>query len=528
MKNATPQAVVIGGGVESLVAATYLARGGLKTIVLEKRSELGGLRSPWPGRPEVPVALVHDDDASLHPEVARGLQLADGRLPCGPVAPTIAALTGEGRLVELSVDRNASVRSIAALSQPDAERYVAFRSTLERVAHAIRPLVLRAPPVGRPDASDVWTALLTGRRYLGLARREAFQVLRWPPMPVADLVDEWFASDPLKALVATRGLFGVFAGPRSAGTTAVLLLRAAADGGLVPDVRPIVGGSAALIDALAKRAQGAGVEIRPNTEVVRVIVERGVVVGTLLGDGTRLDATVAVSGVDPRRTFLDLLDPTVLPPDLTRRALNIRARGTLARAIFLLDSLPDSAWPNATAAAASTVHLVSTLEDLERAFDAMKYGAWRDPLWLEVRLHRPPGASTTDGRRAMSVTAHFVPRNLRGRRWADARAPLADAMLAAIDRYVPGVASRVVDWQVLTPEDLELEFGMTGGHPLHAELSLDQLWSARPALGLGGYRTPVPGLYLCGPGTHPGVGPQGTSGLLASRTVLRDGRSPPS
>jgi phytoene dehydrogenase-like protein len=341
-------------------------------------------------------------------------------------------------------------------------------------------------------------------------------------MPVADLVEEWFEDASLRALVSTRGLFGVFAGPCSAGTTAVLLLRAAAGGGLVPRAPRV--GVRTLIEALGTRARDLGVTIRLDTEATEILVEAHGVAGLRLRDGSHVAADLVVSGVGPTRTLVDLLDPMVLTPDVVRRAMHVRARGTLARALVLVDDPAGLATRDGTPLAPHVaLHFVSSVDELERAFDAMKYGGWAERPWLEVRVHPPPaGASAANGPGALSVTAHQIPGAIEDGNWPGAQARLTDTILTTLGHHLPGLSARVVGCHVLTPHDLENELGLAGGHPLHAELALDQLWLARPALGLGGYRAAVAGLYLCGPGTHPGVGPLGTSGLLASRAAFRD------
>jgi phytoene dehydrogenase-like protein len=515
------RAAVIGGGVESLVAATCLAQAGVPTVLIERRDELGGVRAPWPAAPASRVSLVFDDAPSVNVAVARRLRLEGVGLAFERTPRTLAAIDVEGRPLVLSSDREASARAIASMSPRDAEAFAAFHGTLDRLARVLAPLVRRAPPREPIDPGGAWTALRTGGRYLGLDRRDAYALVRWPPMSVADLADEWFEHERLRTLVATKALFGVFAGPRSAGTAAVLVLRAAADGGLVPDTSVPRGGSIALVEALAARVRSAGVEVRLGVEARRVTVERGAAAGVELADGSHLRADVVLSGLDPRRTLLDLVEPEALAPDLAQRAAHIRARGTMARVLLAVDALPaispfqSHGWPDA-------LHVVSSVEELERGFDAVKYGAWREPLWLELAA-RPPGHA--EGARSpgvLSVTVHRVPPVLRGLGWPEARDPLADAVLRTLEPVLPGLSSRLVARHVLTPADFERELGLTGGHPWHAELALDQLWVARPALGLGGYRTPITGLYLCGPGTHPGVGPLGTSGFWASRTALAE------
>jgi phytoene dehydrogenase-like protein len=519
MPPARRQAVIIGAGVESLVTACHLARRGLETLVLEKRGEPGGRHAKWPGGG--PASLVFDGPIRIDPNVARDLQLEQHGLELDSSPRTLATIAADGRVLTLSSETASSQTAITPFSSRDAEAYPRFMATISRLVQALSPLMHRAPPGNPAHTEDIWTALLTGRRYLGLSKREAFALLRWPPMPVADLVGEWFESDPLQAIIATCGLFGAFAGPHSSGTAALLLLRAIANDGLTGPVSRVRGGGPALVQALAACAGASRVELRSRAEAVRVIVEGERAVGVELGDGTMVKADAVVSGLDPKRTLLELLEPESTPPELARRARNIRSRGTIARARLVVDGQRRHPF-GSSGPVPETLHVAPSIDHLEHAFDAMKYGGWADEPWLEVAVHRPGDTSDQSGRAVLSVTAHYVPRTLRDRRWLDAREQLGDAIVAAMERHLPGLASRVLAREVLSPEDLEMELGLTGAHPFHAEMALDQLWIARPALGLGGYRSPVEGLYLCGPGVHPGLGPVGTSGSLASREILRD------
>jgi phytoene dehydrogenase-like protein len=524
---ARKRVVIIGSGVDALVAACRVARCGHETLVLEQRDDAGGTHARWPGAPDVPAGLVVDDPSPLHPAVAR--DLASHGLEVDPTPATLAAFDAAGRMLELSGSVDASRAAIARVSPRDAQAYPRFHATLDRIGSAIAPLMRRAPPRERLEFGDVLTALMAGRGYLGLAREDVFAMLRWPPMPVADLASEWFESDVLRALVATRGLFGTFAGPRSGGTTAALLLRALADGGLIRQGPRVGGGPPALVRSLVRCGNAAGVTLRLGSRVDAIVVTGDRAAGVLLADGTHVGADAVLSSLGPHRTLLDLLDPVALSPETMRRARNVRSRGSVARALLIVDEVPPIHVPGASPYPMPQAwHVAPDLDSLERAFDAMKYGTWADDPWIDVHVtgvSEAAGSAGTAGPNALAVTAHFVPPILRGRPWSSARDWLADRMTAALERVAPGLTSRIVSRHVLTPGDLSTDLGLPGGHPLHAEIALDQLWVARPALGLGGYRSPVEGLYVCGPGTHPGIGRLGTSGMLASREILRDMRA---
>lgn len=509
------RAVIVGSGVESLTAACLLARRGCETVVLEKRSDIGGTRATWPGVTGFDVPLVLDDTPTVHPEVMRRLGLASHGAVTVAHAPALGLIDAEGRGLELTGDVDRTAATLAARAPRDGDAWRRFVTHADRLAHAVAPLLHRAPPSRQLD--DLWTGVLTGRRYLGLSRREVFALLRWPPMPIADLVEETFEDEALRTLVATRGLHGVFAGPKSAGTTAVLLLRAAADGGLLPRTPAHRVDARTLVKALVACAKQSGVDVRTDAEVTRILIERDRVAGVELRDGSRVDAGIVVSGIGPRTTLMELLDPMALAPDLTRRARNIRSRGTIARVLAVVGgNAPLASRAGMVLTAGTTWHLAASVEQLERGFDAMKYGGWAERPWLEMRAHS--GRETT----ALSITVHQVPYRLAGGdTWNAARDRLMHAVIATLDAHIPGLAARLEHVHTLTPDDLARDLGLPDGHPLHAELALDQLWLARPALGLSAAGSPVPGLYLCGPGMHPGVGPAGTSGLVAGRAVVK-------
>lgn len=514
MTTPAPRAVVVGSGVEALVAATLLAQRGATTVVLERSEHPGGRFGPWPG--ELPGALLLDYVPSVHPGVISMLAQPPGAPARRPI---VCVCDADGRSLELTGQLADDERAIGRFSSADAARFGETCKSVGRLAKALVPILHRDPPRSRSNAGDIWTAVMAGRQVLGLTRREMFNLLRWPPMPVADLVEEWFELPLLRALWASHGLFGVFGGPHSAGTAAVLLLREAAERAGAPDRQTVYGDPRSLIGALVSGLAARQGTLRCRSEVDRILVDNDRVVGVTLSDGTRIDADVVVSGLSPRQTLLDLVEPGVLSPETTRRILNIRARATTARALLVVDDMAPLLGHSDDRDAPRIWHTLSTVDDLERGFDAMKYGSWAERPWLE--LHASPARADQRGC-TISVTIHQVPRTLRDGPWHAQRHALTSSLLKSIDGAFPGLTARIVRHHVLTPEDLASTLGVAEAHVCQAELALDQLWMARPALGLGGYRSAVNGLYLCGPGTHPGVGPVGGSGWLAGRSVLRD------
>jgi phytoene dehydrogenase-like protein len=339
-------------------------------------------------------------------------------------------------------------------------------------------------------------------------------------MSVADFVSEWFESEPLRASLASGGIFGTAFGPRSAGSTAVLLLRMSSGSG---GPRLVRGGLGALTGALAAAARTAGAEIRTDAEVDRINVKSGRITGVTLRSGEELPAKAVVSNADPRRTMLGLVDPIVLEPGYLGRMRSFRAAGRVAKINLALSGLPHFTAAPDSRSLGGIVHIGPDLDYLERAFDASKYGSWSQKPHLEVTVPSltdpslaPPGAHV------MSVSAQFAPYCLREGEWSTAAPLFADAVVDTLSEYAPGLKDLIVARQVITPVDLESKYGLTGGHIFHGELSLDQLFTMRPLLGWARYRTPIEGLYLCGAGTHPGYGVSGLSGLNAAREVLKD------
>ena len=521
--------VVIGAGHNGLIAAAMLARAGLRTIVLERRDLVGGCAATDEIAPGFRVpTLAHR--MAIDRTVLRELQLErhglrilrPGAFACAPMQ--------DGRALTLWAAPGRACRDIATFSPADAARYPAFLESVDRISTVVRGLLDTAPPnLDGSGAADLMTLLRLGRRFRALGPTDAYRLLRWLPMPVADLAAEWFQSEPLRALVAADGVFGSMLGPRSAGSAAVMLLLASGEG------RPIApgwiprGGMGALGRALAAAAREASVEIRTDAPVSQIKVGDQGAMGVVLDSGEEIDAARVVSALDPRRTFLHLLDPIHLAPEFMRRAQNIRMRGTLAKVNFALSGAPafmglstlDAA--ERSAAMSGCVRLGPSTDAIERAFDAAKYGRFADEPWIELAI--PSLVDETlapSGQHVASAYVQFVPHTLKDADWATERERLGDVTVRTIARYAPGFERLVIAREVLTPVDLEQQMGLTGGQIFHGEIALDQLAVARPVLGWSHYRTPIRNLYLCGAGTHPGTGLDGRSGLLAARAILRE------
>jgi phytoene dehydrogenase-like protein len=512
---------VIGGGHNGLIAAYYLAKAGLKPTVFERRAEVGGGAVTGEIHPGFRgPTLSHE--TMLHAGLARELQIErhGARLVSTPVR--VCAIQADAAPIVLHDDESASVESIRRTSTADAAAYPAFRASVERVASVLAGVLEQPPPsIDAPSATDLWNLLRTGRQFRALGRRDGYGLLRWGPMAVADFVHEWFSGGLLSAAVAGPGVSGAMLGPWSAGSTLLLLLRAA-HAQLAGGTTRVIGGPGALTRALAAAATAAGAEIRASSPVERVVVTDGRVSGVIVG-GREIAAQAVVSAVDPKTTFLRLIDPFDLSPDFLLKMRNYRAAGTVAKLNLALSALPSFAGVGQqTAWLSGRIHIGADIDYLERAFDHAKYGEASAEPWLEITL---PSVLDPDlapaGAHVASIYVHYAPRHLRGTTWAAAHDGLLESVMTVLDRHAPGIRSLVVAAQLLTPEDLEHEYGFAGGHMFHGELALDQLFTMRPLLGYARYDSPIAGLFLCSAGTHPGGFLTGTSGRLAAAEAIR-------
>ena len=519
--------VVIGGGHNGLVAAGLLAKAGLKPLVLERRDVVGGAAVTEEFHPGYRVSSVAHT-AGLRPSVVEELGLASRGLHLIEPEPRLFAPLPDGRSVRLWGNPERSAGDIHRLSPADAERYPEFHRTLTTVAALLeRALSLTPPDVDSPAVGDLFSLGRLGLGLRGLPRKDAQSLLRWGPMAVADFAAEWFQTDILRAVVCARGIWGAFAGPWSAGTTANLLLQAAASGGNGAGSSVMVrGGLGALTQVLAAAAKAHGAIVRTGATVQQIVVKDGRAAGVVLAGGEEIPADAVVSGADPQHTFLGLVEPALLDPDDLQRLRNYRQQGMASKVNLALSGLPAFTAMKGEDAAlllGGRIHIGASVDDLERAYDDAKYGGISRRPYLDVTIPSLSDPSLAPaGRHVMSVHAQFTPYALREGDWRTRRDEVGDTVLKALEEYAPGLSRLVVGRQVLTPLDLEETYGLTGGHPFHGEHSLDQLFFARPLLGWARYRSTIEGLYLCGAGTHPGGGVTGAPGSNAAREVLKD------
>lgn len=511
--------VVIGGGHNGLAAAFYLARAGLSTRLLEQRDMVGGGAITSEIHPGFRCPTL-SHQISLWSDVVSEMRLAQHGLELvrSPVATFTPAASGPP--LAIYQDAAKTIDTLAADRRKDAAAYSAYRAALDAVSGVLTPLLTApAPEIDAPEGRDLWTLARAALRFRGLGAQNAYRLLRWAPMPVADFAGEWFESEPLRAVVCASGISGLMFGPRSAGSALVHLLRET-NGMLSGGASQARGGPGAVTGAMASAARAAGAEIQTASRVERIVVSDGHVRGVMAG-GREYPADAVMSAVDPKTTFLRFLDPTDLPSDFAAKVRNYRAAGTLAKVNLALSALPS--FENASAALLSgRIHIGPDVDYLERAFDHAKYGEMSDDPWLEACIPSilDPELAPA-GAHVMSIYVHYAPYRLRGADWQELKERLLRRVLTTVGRFAPGFEQLVVAAEVITPLELETTYGFAGGHIFHGELALDQLMSMRPLLGYARYNSPVGGLHLCGAGTHPGGFMSGGNGKLAAREVIR-------
>ena len=523
--SSTYDAIVIGGGPNGLVAAATLGKAGRRVLLIERESELGGQSRAV----EVATgfrAPISADAGWLPPSVARELGL--GRQPTVTPEISVAVADDDGGFLVLPREPSRAAEVLRARSPSDATRWPGFVETVGKLAGFLEALYqVPAPQIDSRSIGEILPLLGLGRKLRSLGREDMIELLRVMPMPIQDLLDDAFESPVLKAAVAAAGVQGIRQGPRSGGTSFVLLHHlVGAPAGSMRARSWWHEGPEAFTVAAEGAARQRGVVIRSGTDVSHVIVRDDAVAGVALYGGEEITAPVVVSTADPSRTLLRLVDPVWLDPEFLHALGTIKFRGSTAIVCYAIDRLPElPGVPSAEQALAGVVSLTSGMNALERAYDAAKYGTMSEEPHIEITVPslRWPSLAPA-GKHVVTATARYAPYALRGGgAWDATRAcTLADTVTAAIARVIPRFADSVLHHTVLTPADIETQFGLTEGAATQGELTLDQILFMRPVPGWARHAMPIDGLYLGGAGTHPGPGILGGSGLLAARRVLAD------
>jgi len=518
--------LIIGGGINGLVAATALARQKLSVLVLEQRETVGGAATTTTSTNGFRTPTLSHSLGPLSADVVRTLRLDRARpgltflLP----DPVLTTLGQSGEVISFHRDDVLTATSIDRISPHDAGAWQPFVSTMQRLAAVMATVNRHAPPsIDAPSSAELWHLLGLGRKARALGRQDLARLARYAPVAVADLAAEWFDHELVQAAVAVRAVFGHHAGPWSAGTGALLMHRMADDPMPVGGGVTMAGGPGALSDALAALAEAAGVQVRTQARVVRVLTHGGAATGVALDTGEEIAAHAVVGAIDPKRLCLNLVDPADLGPTFLQRMRQVRGRGVTAKVNLSLVGKPAfAALHGDDLPLKGRILIAPDIDYVERAFDAAKYGKRSPHPWLEVATPTIGDPSLApDGQHILSIYVHYAPRTLAEGTWAEQRDALYRSVIDTLTAHAPGIAGLVLEREVITPEDLETEWGFSGGHIFHGEETLDQWWVSRPALGAAQYQTPIDRLYFASAGTHPGGGITGQPGLNAARVISR-------
>jgi phytoene dehydrogenase-like protein len=524
-------AIIIGGGHNGLVCAFYLARAGLKVTVLERRTVVGGAAVTEEFHPGFRNSVAAYTVSLLNPKVIGDMNLAGHGLRIVERPLSNFLPLDDTRYLKLGAGRTAS--EVARFSQRDAERLEDYNRHLDSAAELLRELVLQTPP-NRVQGS--WLTALPelikagklGNRMRGLSLATQRELLDLFTKSAGDYLDGWFESAPIKAAYGFDSVVGNYASPYTPGSAYVLLHHVFGEvNGKKGAWGHAIGGMGAITQAMARAAQAQGVEIRTGCGVEEVLLDKGRACGVVTAGGERLDARVVVSNLNPRLLYTRLVDPGALPGDFLRRMQAWRCGSGTFRMNVALSELPSfSCLPGKEAAEhhGSGIIIAPSLQYMERAYHEARAHGWsREPIVeLLIPSTLDPSLAPPGQHVASLFCQHVAPQLPDGASWDAHREEVADLMISTVDRYAPNFKRSVLGRQIMSPLDLERTFGLVGGDIFHGALGLDQLFAARPMLGHADYRGPVPGLYTCGSGTHPGGGVTGAPGHNAAREVLRD------
>ena len=528
-------AVIIGAGHNGLVTAAYLAKAGLKVVVLERREVLGGAAATEEIFPGHQINTGACDTSLLLPEIVSELGLETNGVefiypPAAVFAPQLA-----GRALTIWRDPQKTTEEIAAFSRKDADNFQSYLRLVSRLGEILRDtMTLTPPPIPNISLESVLPWLPVALKVKRLGDNDLRELLRVVPMPVMDFLDEWFQNPLLKAALGVSGVTGNMQGPRAPGTTFLLLYKSMGLGSNgLPAIRLTRRGTGILSESLADYARKFGAEIHLGVSVASINLDNGQASGVTLTTGERFSSRVVLSNANPRHTFFDLVGAPNLPLRIVREVRDFKYRGSTSRVNLALSDIPtfktfSGGWENLT----GRIVICPDLDYLERAYDSAKYGVTSPKLYLDVVIPTLSDPSLAPaGTHIMCIDVHYTPYNLRDGNWDRQRERLGDQVIKTFAAYAPGLKGLVTHRQVLTPLDLEQRYGLPEGNMYHGQMGLDQLFFMRPTAGSHGASTPIPGLYICGAGAHPGGGLTGAPGYNAARQMLKEMRkvitSPP-
>jgi phytoene dehydrogenase-like protein len=525
MKNSY-DAIIIGAGHNGLVAAAYLARAGKKTLVLERRHIVGGAavtEEIFPGYKFTEFSYVV---SLLRPEIIRELELPRHGLKILPLPSTFTPMENGDYLASWD-DHDLTRRELYRHSPKDAEAYDEYARVMARAAKAIKPLINLIPPdPSSLHPRDLFNLLKLGQYAASLSEKELYRIAKLVTQSSADMLEEWFETDALKGTKAASGIIGTFLGPRSPGTAYVLLHHYMGEiDGAFRAWGFAKGGSGGVSGAIANAARALGVEIRVNSPVQQVKVQNGRAVGVVLENGDEIHAKAVMSAVDPKRTFLQFIEPKHLPDEFVTAIQNFRVRGSSGKVNIALSRLPRFTALDEPALYRGAVSISPSIDYIERAYDEAKYGQISRRPYLDMIF---PSMIDPDmappGQHVLSCFVQYAPYDVEGGWNDEKRNQLGEAVISTIEQYAPDIRECIVGMQVISPKDIEAIAGITGGNIFHGELLLHQIFFLRPVPQWADFRTPLQGYYFGASGAHPGGGVMGAAGMLAAKEMLKDWR----
>jgi phytoene dehydrogenase-like protein len=524
-------ALIIGGGHNGLVTAAYLARAGRKVLVLERRHVLGGAAVTEEIYAGFKYSVCSYVVSLLRPEIIRELDLARHGLEILPLDGTFTPMPDGNYLWRVN-DHARTRREIARHSPLDAEAYDEYGKAMADMGRFIKPMLGLTPPdptsLAPRGLKDLFSV---ARRFQALPPRDQHSLVQLMTMSAVDLLDRWFETDVLKATMSASGIIGTFLGVRSPGTAYVLLHHYMGEiDGAFRSWGLARGGTGAISEAIAGAAREAGAEIRTGAGVAKILVERGRATGAVLENGDEVRARVVASSVDPRQTFLRMVGAEHLPGEFVEAIGRYKFRGSSGKVNLALDALPDfRSRPGDAGVVDPHAHLRGAIsispgiDYMERAYDDAKYGRFSRRPYIDIVIPSLTDPSLAPpGKHVMSCFVQYAPYHLAEGTWDTQREAFGDTVLDTVAEHAPDLKRLILHRQILTPLDLEREFGLSEGNIFQGELTLEQLFFLRPAPGWAQYRTPVRNLYLCGSGAHPGGGIMGASGRNAARVMLKE------
>jgi len=527
-RNFTYDAIVVGGGHNGLTAAAYLARAGLRTIVLERREIVGGCCVTEEIAPGCKASTTSYIASMLRPEVIHDLKLAEHGLRMVPGDPAIQVAFPDGCVVPWWAHRDRAVTEFRKHSPKDADTFVRVDDQLKKLARYLQPFFLEPPPEIDARRFAGWNDLFRlGKRFRSISSQEIAQLVSFLTGSLGEFLDRHYECEKIKTLFLANNVYGKHGGPYQPGSAIGLLFHLLSGG--EPELQGfyghVIGGMGAISEALAAAGRKVGVEIQTSAPVAQIETRNGRVRGVVLEDGREIRGRTVFSNADPKRTFLRLVPESDLPAEFVQAVRGIKMAGPCAKVNLALSEEPRfTGTPSSHTRLERTFYtIVPSLEFAERCYDIAKFGDIPEELWVDcVIASNADDSLAPPGTHIMTCFVQYVPYRLRTGTWDENRDLLGDRVIRKIGEHAPNVPGSVIARQVLTPLDLERTYGLTEGNIFHGDLSLEQLFFMRPVAGWSQYRTPIEGLYLCGAGAHPGGGVTGAPGHNAAHQALRD------